>query len=443
VHGQEPGPAGSGLRRRLAPLRGRNYLLFWIGFATSNTGRWIELTGALWLVSELTDSPALLGLVGIVRAVPALLLSPVAGVIVDRVDQRRMLFATQAISMALSLALGILVLTGHLALWHLYVQLAIQSAIQAFDAGVRQALFPRLVPRDQLGDAVTLTITAGRSAKFIGPVLGGVAIAQLGLASPFLVNSASFLVLMGAVAAMRAIPATASSEKQGFRGELAEGVRYLWRSPVLRGLLLVEIVFGILQMNEVMVTIIARDVLFAGPEGLGLLLSAAALGSILGLVTLISVGQSRHQGRFVVWSIAAYVVGLLAVAATPGFALTFVALTALGLLDSLVTVTRHSIMQMTAPGEMRGRVMANMGTVTNGVSPLAQAQSGALAAAVGASRAVAISAAVLGMATFVIVRSNRSLRTYRGDPGGSMDSPNAVGDVRTAATRGAGEAGSR
>lgn len=410
------------MRQRLAPLRIRNYLLFWTGFAASNTGRWIELTGALWLVSELTDSPALLGLVGIVRAAPALLLSPVAGVIVDRVDQRRMLFITQAVSMALSFGLGLIVLSGRLELWHLYLQLGIQSAIQAFDAAVRQALFPRLVPRTQLADAVTLTITAGRTAKFVGPVLGGIAIAQLGVASPFILNAASFLVLMGGVAAMRNIPATEAGARQSFKGELAEGVKYLWRAPVLRGLLLVEVAFGVLQMNEVMVTIIARDVLGAGPEGLGVLLSAAALGSILGLFTLLSVGQTERQGRFAVWCVTAYCAGLLAVAAGPGFGLTFAALTVLGLLDSLVTVTRHSIMQMTAPEAMRGRVMANMGTITNGVSPLAQAQSGALAAVLGPSGAVAVAAAGLAAATFAVVRSNPALRDYRAEPKASASS---------------------
>ena len=424
--GPDVGPRRRRLPPSLAPLAIRNYLLYWIGFATSNTGRWIELTGALWLVAGLANSPILLGLLGIVRAVPAIVLSPIAGVIVDRVDQRRMLFVTQGVSLVLSLAIGVLVITGRIELWHLYVQMGLQSALQAFDAAVRQALFPRLVPRELLSHAVTLTITAGRTAKFVGPAIGGLAIAGLGVAAPFFLNAASFLMLMGAVVAMRGIEGRILRVRDAFLIELQEGFRYIRSSPVLSGVLKLEIAFGVLQMNEVMITIVAREILRTGPEGLGLLLSAPALGSLVGVAAFLTFGHRRHQGRFVIVCLAAYVATLPVVALSVTFAITFVALAVVGFLDSLVTVTRHSMMQLTAPPAMRGRVMANMGTVTNGIGPLAQAQSGALAALLGPPLAIVVAAAGLASTTVLIVRSTPSLwafETEAADAPASVDVP--------------------
>jgi MFS family permease len=421
THQTEPAPFRT-LPGGLAPFGYRDYLLYWIGFATSNTGRWIELTGALWLVYELTESPALLGLVGLARAAPAFALSPIAGVVADRVDQRRLLFVTQVASLALSLGLGLLVLSGQAEVWHLYAQLALQAAIQPFDAAARQTLFPRLVPRASLARAVTLTVMAGRSAKFIGPALGGIAISQLGVASPYLLNAASFLVLMVAVVAMRPLVAIAARSGSSFAGELVEGFRHIRSAPVLSGILMLEVVFGLLQMNEVMITLIARDFLHVGPEGLGLLLAAPALGALAGIGTLIVVGPAKRPGRFVVTVVVVYVGVLLVVAGSPFFGLTFLALGCTGYLDSVITVTRHSILQLAAPAEMRGRVMANMGTITNGIGPLAQVQSGALVGVLGVPLAIAVSSGALLVATLVTARANAAMWAFRfGDHGTEAD----------------------
>jgi MFS family permease len=140
-------PARRRLPVNLAPLSHLNFAQFFVGFAVTNAGKWIEQTGAVWLVYELTGSPALLGLLGVAKAVPAVILGPIAGVVVDRVDQRKLLLLTQGLGLVASLALGLLIASGQVQLWQIYLQVAVQSGIMAFDAPVRQALFPRLVPR--------------------------------------------------------------------------------------------------------------------------------------------------------------------------------------------------------------------------------------------------------------------------------------------------------
>jgi MFS family permease len=397
-------------------LAHRNFAQFWAGFAFTNAGKWIEQTGTVWLVYELTGSPVLLGLLGIARAIPAVVLGPIAGVIVDRVDQRKLLLVTQALGLVASLLLGVLVLTGKVELWQIYLQVAVQSAIMAFDAPVRQALFPRLVPRAQLPEAVTLTFSAGKSAAFIGPVIGGLAIAGMGESAPFLLNALTFLVLMAAVFWMR-VDAAEGPPRSSFGGELAEGLRHIIRTPVLAGLFKLEIVFGIFQMNAVIITIIGREVLGVGPEGLGGLLSAEALGSLVGIGSLLLVGQTRRQGRFNILCTVGYAATLVGFALSRSFELAFVALAIGGFFDSLLSVTRSSVLQLAAPLGMRGRVMANLGTVTRGLGPLGQTQSGLVAGALGGPAAVLGSAIVLAANALLTIRSNPTLwRFSRPDP---------------------------
>ena len=190
----EPRPfvASSG---NLRPLGYRNFALYWVGFVASHTGKNIELVGAVWLIYQLTGSPLALGVLGLARSIPQLILSPIAGVVVDRLDQRRLLFTTQGLSLIASLSLGILISAGVVEPWQVYLEIAAQSAILAFDAATRQALFPRLVPRSLLPEAVTLSVTAARSSAFLGPAIGGFMIAGLGVAAPFYANALTYLAL--------------------------------------------------------------------------------------------------------------------------------------------------------------------------------------------------------------------------------------------------------
>jgi hypothetical protein len=377
--------------------------------ASSNAGRWIEQTGVVWLLYELTGSAILLGLVGICRSLPSIVFAPIAGVIADRVDQRRMLFATQASGLVASLVLGILILLGDVPFWIIYVQVAAQAAIAAFDTAVRQALFPRLVPRSGLAEAVTLNATAGRTSALIGPAIGGLLIAGFGEAAPFFANAMTFTVLIGAVTVMTGVVPRSRTAGSSFRGELAEGLRYIVRTPVLAGILKLEAAAGLFSMNAVMITIVAREMLEAGPQALGALLSAPALGATIGISSLVLIGHAQRQGRFLVVCTFAYAAALLVFALSGSYLFSFAALALIGMLDSLISVTRHSILQLSAPGRMRGRVMGNVMAVTRGFGPLSQTQSGLLAASLGPPLAVITAAAAMAVATGLGALADRSL----------------------------------
>lgn len=394
------------LPRGLSPLGFRNFLLYWIGFVASHTGKNMELVGAVWLTAQLTDSPLLLGVLGLCRALPQFVLSPFAGVIVDRVDQPRLLFITQALSLVASTALAILITAGRVEPWHVYVEVAAQSTILSFDAAVRQALFPRLVPRDRIPEAVTLSVTAARVSAFIGPAVGGVAIASLGLASPFVLNAITYVALMIGVALMRGVPPVPDREGMSFRNEMFEGLNYIRRTPVLRGLLRLEAVFSVFSVNAVIITVIATEVLHVGPEGLGGLLAADALGALIGVGSVLLLGQPARQGRFSILSTFAYAASLVVFAFSRNYVLSFVALAVSGITDVFTAVTRMTIMQLTAPPQMRGRLMANMRIVTGGLGPLAETQSGVLASLVGGPMAVIGAVGALILAASWTARAN-------------------------------------
>jgi MFS family permease len=393
----------------LAPLGYRNFALFWFGFAATNTGKWIEQTGAVWVAYELSKDPLLLGLLGIVRGLPTMIITPFAGVIADRVDQRRLVTFTQATGLVTSLIAGLLLLAGRLELWQLYLQVGIQSLIGAVDTTSRQALFPRLVPRSHMVDSVTLVSAAARTSGLVGPAIGGIAIATLGDASPFLLNTGTFLLLMGALGWMRSIAPQAKAKGASFRSDLTEGFRYMLSAPVLRGLLLLEIAFGLFQINPVITTIIAREVLGVGAEGLGILLSALAGGALLGTGALIAFGATRRPGRFVVVASIFYAGAMVAYAFARDFGVALITLVVIGVFDAFNNVARNSITQLAAPARMRGRVMANQGVVVRGFGPMAQTQSGAAAGILGAPIAVVVAAGALAAAAVAVAARNRPL----------------------------------
>src|SRR5712691_10932595 len=167
------------------------------------SGTWIELTATTWLLYQLTDSPLLLGLGGLFRAAPIFALALIGGTVADRVERRRLLLITQSSSVVTSLVLGALVVSGQVTFWHIYVINLLNATIAAFDAPGRQAMFPTLVPRGQLQNAITLNSVLFRTSTLVGPAVAGLLIARVGTAAPFFVNAVSYFAIIAALLAMR------------------------------------------------------------------------------------------------------------------------------------------------------------------------------------------------------------------------------------------------
>jgi hypothetical protein len=216
-----------------------------------------------------------------------------------------------------------------------------------------------------------------------------------------------------AVAAMRPTPPLHTGDTS-YRTDLFEGIRHVASAPVLRGLLLLEIVVGIVQINSVIITVFGRQVLDVSPEGLGGLLAAPAFGSVVALAGFMAFGHARRQGRFVLCCGLTYAAALLAFAAANNYLLVIAVLSTIGLLDGLMTVTRHTVMQLVSPPKMRGRIMGLMGTITRGTGPVGEMQSGVVAGLVGPRIALVIAGAALGAATLATAVTNRPLWRFLG-----------------------------
>src|SRR2546422_4447598 len=302
----------------LAPLGHRNYALYWVGQLVSMSGTWIELTATTWLLYQLTDSPFLLGLGGLFRAAPIFALALLGGTVADRVERRRLLLITQSSSVVTSLVLGALVVSGQVAFWHIYVINVLNATIAAFDAPGRQSLFPTLVPRGQMQNAITLNSMLFRSSNLVGPAVAGLLIARVGVASPFFVNAASYFAIIFGLLAMR-IPRVTSGSRRSIREDLVGGRRYVRGAAILPLILAIEASLSLFGHNQALITSFARDVLGTDAEGLGLLLSSIGAGAIAGMILLLVVGDVRRKGAFMLGAGALYAGMLLVFAWSRSF----------------------------------------------------------------------------------------------------------------------------
>jgi len=385
--------------RGLEALRSRNYVLYLVGHFTSQTGAWVEQTAVSWILYELTGSALLLGIAGLARAAPTIALALVGGAVADRLPRRGMLYCTESLMFVNSLAIGILAFSGRLEYWHLYVLSFVNGTLSAFSVPARQALFAGLVPRTAMQSAVTFNAVAVRCGVLIGPAIGGAAIAYGSYALPFWINAVSFLGMLGALAAMRLPPEEAHrGAAPGTLWEgMQEGLRFVWDHAPLRVALALEVVSGLFGHNITLVTIIAKDVIGTGAQGLGWLLSALGAGGMAAMIFMVFAQLTRHM-RVILYAGAIYTVLLAAFALSAWLALSVVLLFLLGTCDGIWGVNRNTLAQTLVPDALRGRVMSVVVLTTRGSAPLGRLQAGFVADLLGAPAATLVGAAVIGVA---------------------------------------------
>ncbi len=292
---------------------------------------------------------------------------------------------------------GLLALSGSLQFWHLYVLNVVSGTLSAFSVPARQALFAGLVPRTAIPSAVTWNSFAVRSGGLLGPSIGGFALVFGGYALPFFLNAASFLGIIFALMAMRlpSVAADASLPRLPLARGMTEGVGFVWRNAPLKVVLGLEIVSGLFGHNSTLITIIARDILGTGPEGLGLLLSALGAGAILGMGLMLAFHVERYA-RLILTVGGLYALLWGAAALSQWLWLSVILFFALGTADGVWGVSRNTLAQLLVPDSLRGRVMSVVMLVTRGGSQLGTISGGLLVGVMGASAAVLTSAVIIG-----------------------------------------------
>ncbi|WP_447975121.1 MFS transporter [Nitrospira sp. Kam-Ns4a] len=384
-------------------LAHRNFALFFAGHGLSLCGTWMQSMAQAWLVYRLTGSPFMLGLVEFLSRAPILLFGLLAGPLVDRWPRRRTMLVTQTLLLLQALALGGLTLTGAVTIgWILALGFAL-GLISVVEVTVRQTFLTDLVPRADIPSAIGLNSSLFNLTRIIGPSLAGVLVAWAGEGLCFLLNAASFLVVLGCLAAIRVEPA-AAPRHGGTLGLLAEGLAYARETPHVRLLLGLTAVLSVAAMPfATLLPVFASEILRRGPDGLGLLMAATGLGALAGALRLAWRRTVAGLGGAIARAVALFGLGLLGLAASATFWLSVLALVVVGygLVSSLAAT--NTLLQSLAPERLRGRVVSLYATGSLGLTIFGSLLAGIGATWLGAPLTVALGGLVL-LATAELLR---------------------------------------
>jgi hypothetical protein len=309
--------------------------------------------------------------------------------------------------------------------WHIYAVSVINSTLLAFDAPARRAMFTTLVPRSQLQNAITLNSAVFRIARLIGPSLAGVLIVATGPAVPYFINTVSFLAIIVALVLI-ATPPIVDRVRGSLFAETADGVRYTLGKPVLANLLLLETVHSLFGANTALVTIVAKDVLHVGADGLGFLLSALGAGALAGTGGLVMSGDIERKGRTMMLSGYAYVAAFAMFAWSHAFALSALTLALVGFTDTWWATMRNSIFQLQVEEAYRGRTLSAFLLVGRGMAQTSQLETGLAVEAFGPEIAATAGAALIAASIVGVNARNDEVRSFR-DPRPALEEPTDAG----------------
>jgi MFS family permease len=388
--------------------RHRNYRIFFTGQLVSLAGTWMQNVALAWLVIELSGSALAIGALAFWRFVPFTLFGLVAGVVADRIQSRKLVMATQACAMAISIALAVVTLTGTATLPIVYLLAALGGIALAFDAPGRQSLTFQMVGPRELPNAVALNSGLFNGSRVIGPAIAGLVIAAVGTGLCFVVNAVSFLAVLTALALVREEELRTVEKDPSTR--VVDGIRrafaHAWNDPQLRLILAVVTVVSTVGFNfHVLVPLLAADTLHVGPEGFGFLSAAFGLGALAGALA----AATFRAASWRLFAIGTGSFGVLALMLAPvhNAVLAGVILVGIGVSFTLFTANANALVQLAAPDHLRGRLISIYLLAFVGVAPVGGLFAGWLAEIGGTSLAFAVAGAT-SLATIVVANAWRS-----------------------------------
>jgi len=362
----------------------RDFRLFWTGQLVSLVGTWMQTVGQAWLVLELTNSPFKLGLITTLQFAPMLVFSFVAGAITDRLPKRRLVVATQTAMLGQALVLAALTLSGHVRYWHIAVLATLYGVVNTMDQPARQSFIVEMTSKDDLLNAIALNSAVFNGTRVVGPAVAGLLIARFGVGVAFLLNSVSFVAVIAALLAVRAQGLPRARRGRSMREEIVEGIAYALRTPSIRlilGLLLVVSVF-LLNYN-VLVPLLARQVLHEEAEGFGLLMAAVGLGAVGGAAALAGLGRGRPPLGALVSAAVVLGLGTVSLSAVQHFWVAAAVLLMMGFSGIIFMAGSNTTLQVMVPDELRGRMMSLYMFVFSGVTPIGAFLLGSITGAFG------------------------------------------------------------
>lgn len=408
-------PASNGRSGPLSPLRHRDFRLFWTGLLCSSVGTQFTQVAMAWQIYELTDSPLQIGMIGLVRAVPQMIILLFGGLLADAMNRRKLMMTTQASLVLVSGSLTLLTLADAVTPFKLYVVTVFLALFSSLESPSRQAIVTNLVPAEDLPRAFAVFSTQRQIATVAGPSLAGIVLAWSGPALCYAVDAASWLFMLGSLALIR----TRLPQRGGWRtitlDSVRAGFRFVWSHAVIFPFLMMDFGANIFGTVRSLFPIYARDILAVGPQGLGVLYAASAAGALIGALGFSLRGPSRQAGRWILLGVTIYGTSLLFFAGSRHFWLSVSLLVASGIGDTISAILRATINQLSTPDELRGRMASINSIFTNSGPQLGQFQAGALATVIGTEFAAGTGAIIILLIVGILAWRFPRVRDYRLD----------------------------
>ena len=390
--------------KSLALLRQGPFRRYILGSLVSDSGTWMQMMAQSWVMSGLTNKAIMLGLVNFAAGLPALVLAPTAGSLADRLDKRKILIATQIAQIVFAIALGFLVLSGRVQVWHIIFFALLLGIAFSYEMPAISALVPELVKRDEIAAAVALDRSVFHGSRLIGPSLAGYFVAWWGEASAFFTNAISFVALIAALISLPKRPIGTAEEEEQRRSGIMEGFRYVRSNRIilsLIALIALNTVF-VFPAISVMLPLYVRNILHLGAKSMGTLMAVSGTGAFLGSIGLLSVAR-EHRLRFMSGNVLAIAIGVFLMSRSNGFLLTACAMGIIAVALSMNFGLANTIVQEHAPAHLRGRVSAVFGMSFFGLMPIAGLIAPGFSDLVGIRTTLGFASVIYGIAAVIVL----------------------------------------
>jgi len=381
-----------------------DYFWFWSSYFVSNVGSWMQSVAQGWLLFELTSSPFYLGLFSALRMVLLLSFFVLGGLMSDRWERRKVMLWIQVISALTALGLALLVSFKAIQVWHIFVLGAITSTTWAFEQPVRQALIPQMVKREDLVNALALNAVTWNGAGLLGPSLVGLSVGTIGIDGCFYVNVVSYLAVIGALMQMHVPPNRSDGHRATVLQSLLDGFGYVRREKVIATFLLVSAIFNIFGRSFItLLPVFAKEILRIGASGLGFIAAGPGLGTIIGSLSLASLGRVEPKRSILMTILLTFSLTLFAFAASTDFRIAFTCLVVVGALSTVFETLLNTSIQLRVVEAYRGRVMGFYGLTAGGLREFGGMQAGFLAEWSSAPFAIEAGAVILAVVGLIFL----------------------------------------
>jgi MFS family permease len=399
-------------------LRHRSFALLWVGLMISIVGSQMQQWALFWHISQLSNDPIAVSIVGGVRFVAVLAFSLIGGLVADRYNRRTILFITQSTSMAVALVLGLLTLLGDIRLWHIYTLTAVQAAAMAFDLPSRQSLVPNLVPREDLPSAFSLQSIAFNTGSIVGPALSGVVIGYLGQEYVYLINAATFVGVILALILLGPVPQSRALVQRGLRAawtDIHQGVTFIRNQPLILSTMILDFIATFFSSANTLLPFFAKNILHIGEIAYGWLAAAQSIGAVTVGIIASQLRHIRHQGMLLLGSVVVFGLATILFGSSRLYPIIFFALALMGAADSVSTIIRNTIRQLNTPDSLRGRMTSINQIFFMGGPQLGEIEAGAVAQFLGVPFAIVTGGIGTILGVWLIVALWPSLPSYTGD----------------------------